>query len=366
MDPHLIEEKQRSMAGQPATLRITREDKNGSLFVDVIARLKDIGDIPDGLQVARPIGNGIVTGTVRVKKVEEVRSQPQVISLKAATELYLDLFHSVPAGHCDPESLEQQAPGFPGLDGSGVLVGIVDVGCDFRHKNFRHPSGATRLRFLWDQSQDSDTVKPPKDYDYGRELTADKINEALERGEEMAYRTLGYTPAPGAHGTHVMDVAAGNGRELARFGGKDGLTPALPSHPGIAPNAQLIFVNLKTFDNGFLGNSRHLLEAVEYIFRKAEELKMPAVVNLSLSTSGGPHDGTTLVEKGFEALVQARPGRAIVTSAGNSYLQQGHLSGTVAAGEPTTIIWHTDPATPIPTGRRTRWRSGIPATGSWS
>jgi subtilisin family serine protease len=343
LDPHLYEEKRRNDCGQRPTVRITK-DEGGSLLVDVMARLKDIDQPPEGLTVARPIGNGIVTGTVEVQKIEEVRSQPGVISLKAATEVYLDLYHSMPAVQCDPEFLEQGAPDFPGLDGSGVLVGIVDAGCDFRHKNFRHSSGATRIRFLWDQSQESGTAEPPEGYGYGREFTADMINLALSAGEDAAYKELGYTPSPGAHGTHVMDVAAGNGRELARFGGKDGLTPAPSSHPGVAPNAQLVFVNLKTFDNGFLGNSRHLLEAVEYIFRKADELKLPAVVNLSLSTSGGPHDGTTLVELGFQALVEARPGRMIVTSAGNSYQQQGHLSGTLGQGKPpATILWQTDP-----------------------
>jgi len=41
----------------------------------------------------------------------------------------------------------------PGLDGSGVLVGVVDFGCDFAHPAFREAgSGATRLRLLWDQN----------------------------------------------------------------------------------------------------------------------------------------------------------------------------------------------------------------------
>jgi subtilisin family serine protease len=355
-DPHLHEEKRRADENQPATLRITGKNERGQRVVDVIAKLRKEGDTPKGLHIVRPIGNRIVTGTAVVEEIEDIR--PQVESIKAARELSLDLYHSVPATCCDPEALERGAPGFPGLDGSGVLIGIVDIGCDFRHRNFRHPSGATRIRYFWDQSVGSDSA--PKDYGYGREFTADDINKALSAGDEVAYQALGYIPSAGAHGTHVMDIAAGNGREPARFGGKDGPLPAQPSHPGVAPNAQIIFVSLKTFEGGELGNSRNLLEAVDYIFSKAGELKMPAVVNLSLSTSGGPHDGTTLVEQGFEALV-AKPGRAIVTSAGNTYQKQDHLSFTVTPGNDRTIRWQTDPRNTDPDTTKNEmeiWYSG--------
>jgi subtilisin family serine protease len=344
-DPRLLEEKRRADTDQPASPRITGENEHGQRVVDVIAKLSEEDDKPEGLHIVRHIGNirnRIVTGTAVAKEIEDIR--PKVESIKAARETKLDLFHSIPATQCDPEPLERGAPGFPGLDGSGVLIGIVDVGCDFRHRNFRHPTGATRIRYLWDQSVDS--APPLKDYGYGREFTADDINQALSAGDDAAYQKLGdppYVPAAGAHGTHVMDVAAGNGREPARFGGKDGPVPAQPSHPGVAPNAQIVFVHLKTFEGGELGNSRNLLEAVDYIFQKADELQMPAVVNVSLSTSGGPHDGKTLVEQGFAALVTEKAGRAIVTSAGNTYQKQDHLSFTVTPGNDRTIHWRTDP-----------------------
>jgi len=64
-------------------------------------------------------------------------------------------------------------------------------------------------------------------------------------------------------------------------------------------------------EGGVLGNSRTLLEAVDYIFTKAAELGKSAVVNLSLGTHGGPHDGSTLAEQGFDVLLK-EPGRAIV------------------------------------------------------
>ncbi|HEY3566335.1 MAG TPA: S8 family serine peptidase [Thermoanaerobaculia bacterium] len=363
-DPHLREEKRREEVGQPPAVRSAQSNGHAQRKVDVIARFPEtmVPDLNagkkklvDGLHVARHIGEGIVTGTVIVKKIPAVRrALGDRGSLKSATDLYLDLYHSVEAVHCDPPSLERGAPGFPGLDGSGVLIGIVDVGCDFRHKNFRYPSGATRIRYLWDQTVTPDESKNTGPsltkelrslgFEYGREFTADQINQALNAGENAAYEKLGYTPTAGAHGTHVMDIAAGNGREPALFGGKEGPSPAVSSHPGVAPNAQIVFVQLLTLEGGELGNSRHLLEAVDYIFQKADELKLPAVVNLSLSTTGGPHDGSTLVEQGFKALVEAKAGRAIVTSAGNAYQKRAHFSWKLSEGEDgVTILWYTDP-----------------------
>jgi len=84
---------------------------------------------------------------------------------------------------------------------------------------------------------------------------------------------------------HVMDIAAGNGQATGRS--------------GVAPAADLIFVHIY---GGDVAREESfpltLLEAVDYIFTKAAELGKSAVVNLSLGTHGGPHDGSTLAEQG--------------------------------------------------------------------
>ena len=348
------------------------EEENGKRQTHVIARLRSLDEDVEGLEIhepdpvdaADPYGEGyIVTGKVDLDKLSEVRGHENVLSLKAADEVHLHLYNSVPAIRCDLNSLataaRENGQRYPELDGSDVVIGIVDFGCDFRHLNFRNASGATRIRFFWDQTENPSPanthllgeVKPPDGYDFGREFPADMIDKALAAGDANAYQVLGYTPPIAVHGTHVMDIAAGNGREPDLFNGKPGNAPAQPSAPGVAPNAQIIFVNLQTFAShgGFLGNSCNLLDAVEYIFRKADELGLPAVVNLSLSTTGGPHDGTTLIERRFEGMVNAKRGRAIVTSAGNSYRLRSHLSGK-AGKENTTIRWHTDPRNTDPDG----------------
>ena len=352
LDPHLQEQILARAAGQEPYPPIS--SKRGEVDeVDVIARLKAAGmPIPPLFHQLRQIGEGGIffTGTVAAGDIQTVHDHDSIASLKAGTELYLNLHNSVPAIRCNPEALDKEVKlggkAFPGVKGSRVIVGIVDFGCDFRHANFRGPTGATRLLYLWDQSDvppnTSDPALPPQGFNYGRELNGDRINAAL--GTADPYGALDYTPPPSAHGTHVMDIAAGGGLEPALVGGKPGIGSVRQSHAGVAPDASIIFVHLKN-ENGFLGNSRHLLEAVDYIFSKAESLGMPAVVNVSLSTSGGPHDGSTLIEQAFEDLLK-EPGRAIVVSAGNAYAKEGHVDGTVKKGGMQEIQWYTDPRSP--------------------
>ena len=210
-------------------------------------------------------------------------------------------------------------------DGSGVIIGIVDYGCDFAHRNFCN-GRQTRLLALWHQDGPSTAGQSPAGFGYGQEFTADAINQALEKDDP--YETLGYEPEEGAHGTHVMDIAAGNG--------------CATGNPGVAPNADIIFVHVSEAGSS---NAKHLVEAVDYIFQKADELGQPAVVNVSMGTHKGPHDGTTLSERWLDKLLEA-PNRAIVVSAGNSWRHRAHAEGITKPDEPSILPWIIQPNDP--------------------
>jgi subtilisin family serine protease len=341
-DPHLEHHELAEKEKRPDPAIRSRGNDN-RIYVDMIAKLNE-SEIPKEIVDGRPLdGTNIITGKIALTDIGKVR--PQVSSLKAATEVYLDLFHSLPGTRCDSASLLQG--NFPSLDGSGVIIGVVDVGCDFAHPNFLKPCGETRLLSLWDQSDPPprSTGKSPENFYYGREFTAEQINEALTQKDKSAYAALGYTPGIAAHGTHVLDIAAGNGRGDNQPGGQP--LPGLlvegadRAPRGVAPGADLIFVHLKSNESQFLGNSRHLLDAVDYIFRKAGN--RPVVVNLSISTTGGPHDGTTLVEQGLVRMLANKPGRAIVVSAGNSFNRAVHAQGTVKGEAWEELRWTVDP-----------------------
>jgi len=177
-------------------------------------------------------------------------------------------------------------------------VGIIDVGCDFVHKNFRHPDGSTRILALWDQDGSSEPDSP---FGYGKVYRSAEINQALQ--SENPYQALGYYPGKTAHGTHVMDIAVGNGNGTG--------------NSGIAPEADIVFVHFSNgavkavlADGGYavdksLGDTTELVEAVDFIFEIADE--NPCAINISLALHCGPHDGSALVEQGIDCLLYTSP-----------------------------------------------------------
>ena len=206
----------------------------------------------------------------------------------------------------------QQGTNLPqGYTGRGVVVGVVDAGFDYTHPAFRSTEGL-RIARVWEQAYTQGT--PPEGYAYGGELVGDD-----------ALRTAMGDVADNSHGTHVAAIAAGsncgNGWQ------------------GAAPDAELALVSkgAVTTDNV------NITDAVAYLFRYAEAQHKPCVVNLSLGTQMGPHDGTSAFDQTADALVGS--GRVLVGSAGNFGAAPLHVATT--DGTPLRAMWNyiTAPST---------------------
>jgi subtilisin family serine protease len=300
--------------------------------VPVVAKLKDPAAPVDSLEVVAAFGP-VVTGRVPMNRLAAVRQHQNVVSLKASLEIVPELAYSVPEIEATQEAMERRA-GLDGLTGRGVIVGVVDWGCDFAHANFRDRDGRTRLLYLWDQRGGSQPDSPAP-FAYGREFQRGRIDAAL--AEPDPYAALRYDPADadrdgsGAHGTCVLDIAAGNGR-------------APGASPGVAPDAELIFVHLKGDDTrpqDTLGDSVRLLEAVRYIVDRAGY--RPVAINMSLGSTGGPHDASPLLVQGLDALLAEAAGRIVTMSAGNYYSAHLHSGGRLGTGEQVDLNWNVSP-----------------------
>ncbi len=304
----------------------------GAEEIPVVAKLVDPSVPVESLRIVAHFGQ-VVTARVPLGRIVEVRRH--VASLKASRTYQADLAFSVPEIHASSET-SNGLIGVEGFTGRGVIIGIVDWGCDFAHVNFRDKEDKSRIHYLWDQ-RGGRYSESPEPFGYGREFNREQINFALLQPDP--YVSLSYDPADadpmgiGTHCTHVMHIAAGNDR-------------APGSSPGVAPEAEFIVVHLKGEDvrsGGTLGDSVRVLEAVHYIFDKAREFNMPAVVNLSLGKTAGAHDGKTLVEQAFDNLLDEMPGRAIVMSAGNYFDTDMHASGQLKPGEYIDLQWLVAP-----------------------
>lgn len=333
LDPRL----QLAIVNRRAGKRAIATSSTAGDEVAVVARVRDalawaeLPDVHPGCTLGRAEdGSMLVTGRIPVARIEAVRTDEIVLSLKASQPVRPTLDATLRVMGVDAKSLSAPAMS---KGGKGVLVGIIDSGGDFAHRNFCTPRGKTRLRALWDQSGVARAGSP---FGYGRLYSAAEIDTALAAPDP--YSALGYGPRPdnayeqGAHGTHVMDIAAGNGLGS--------------SLPGVAPQAELVFVEMSASDIAWrgpealmqsFGDSVQMLEAIRFIFDLAAD--RPCVINLSLGTNGGAHDGSSLVEQGIDAMASELPDRAVVIAAGNAQLDGIHSSGEVPASGELDLVW---------------------------
>ncbi len=265
---------------------------------------------------------GWTTLRVPAGRVDALRALPGATSMvrapncqllldAAAADMRLSLLRTVSEG------------GVTGPAGSGVLIGIVDTGIDLTHGDFRRADGTTRILALWDQL--SSAGVPPGSFEYGTEWSAADI----DAGTAVSLDESG-------HGTHVAGIAAGNGR--AGLAGLDALR-----YVGVAPAASLCVVKVD-FSGPQGASSADVIDAVAYVFAKAAALGMPAVVNLSLGTQEGPHDGTFPLDEMLEAM--AGPGRIIVAAAGNEGAVRIHGRADVPAGGTSELTFFVPGYTP--------------------
>lgn len=195
-----------------------------------------------------------------------------------------------------------------GYDGSGVVVGIIDTGLDTSHPDFRDANGKSRVAWMY-LRQPPLGLHPELETTYGCNnpasmcaiLSGDDIDALLAQGPDSAPRDLE------GHGTHVTSIAAGNGLST----GNDN-----PAFDGVAPKATLIVAS-PSAGGGF--SDPDILNAARFIYDRAADLGMPAVVNVSLGSDYGPHDGTSDLERGLAQMVGDQlQGRVMVVAAGNS------------------------------------------------
>jgi hypothetical protein len=194
--------------------------------------------------------------------------------------------------------------------GKGVIIGVVDQGIDFLHEDFLDENGKTRVLRYWDHTVSG--PNPPTPYGYGQLWDSTAINNG----------TCTSTETGTAHGSTVAGMAVGDGS-------------ANGSNKGMAPDANIVIVET----NFNLPNwSLSIADACDYIFKVADSLGMPAIVNLSLGSYLGSHDGNDPATEYIESLVDEKPGRIVVCAAGNSGLKgKYHQQSSVSLD--TNFVW---------------------------
>nr|WP_319385726.1 S8 family serine peptidase [uncultured Roseibium sp.] len=229
-----------------------------------------------------------------------------------------------------------------------VVVGIIDDGIAFAHDRFQG-----RVNRVW--LQDVERVDGSAQVEFGRILHEEDIDrirkqvasnlgpEADEtdfyRHPDVAQIDFGQERHPSiafriAHGTHVMDLAAGCDPEDA-VGAPQIMAVQLP--PAV------------TEDTSGTKLASYVLNGINAIIGWADELgeEIPLVINFSYGFTAGPKDGSQNLEAAIDRIVRERQSRgaptAVVLPAGNSFEKRTVAQVTLGTGDVEELDWVLSP-----------------------
>ena len=239
-----------------------------------------------------------VWGTLEI--LAEIAERPEVLMLEATPPRRLHLDLSGPAVRTTGIEAGRDLP-MP-IDGTGVIVGLVDTGVDYKHMDFSNQTGMTRVQAIWDQTGLISGTPPP----------GQSIGVYCDR-DSLLGRPFCQSEDRIGHGTHVAATMASS----------DGV------YRGMAPRADIMAVTSIGFGL--------LMESIAWLFEQAQAEGKPMVINLSMGYHYGPHDGTSLESRSLSELTG--PGRIIVASAGNEGSGYIHLGYDPQGGVGKTQVY---------------------------
>ena len=189
------------------------------------------------------------------------------------------------------------------LTGEGILVGFLDTGIDYTHNDFKDDEGNTRIEYIYDLEN-------------GVVYDKNKINEALK--SEDPFSIVPEIDLSG-HGTHVAGIACAGGN--INF-----------DNYGVAYKSSIAMVKITGENSLRAALSTQLMRGLKFLMDKSNEINKPLVVNISLSTNDGSHNGSSLLEKYIQTFTQLQKA-VIVVAAGNEGNSAHHVGGEMKKEE---------------------------------
>lgn len=231
--------------------------------------------------------------------VDAVSQETVIEYLEKPKQLYFEL-QAGKAASCI--NAVQQGMNNPfGLFGKGTIVAVIDTGIRAESMEFRNADGSTRILNIWDQTT-------------GTEYDRSQIDEALQN------ETKDTAGIPGAdvlgHGTQVAAIACGSS--------------------GVAAQADILVVKLGLAAKNGFPRTTQLMEALDYVVRKAIDYGKPLAVNISFGNNYGDHTGSSLLENFINDIADSWK-CSICIGSGNEGLGAVHTGGTLTEDMEETV-----------------------------
>jgi Subtilisin-like serine proteases len=236
----------------------------------------------------------IVTAMIPINSIENVASLPEVKYVQIGTPVNKKMDNARITSGVDKVQAGTSPLSAP-FFGKGVVIGIIDTGFEYGHPNFYNKKHTEyRVKRVWEQNATSGT--PPTGFNYGKEyISQDSI---LKKAYDFTDQS---------HGTHVTGIAAGADHSNNNI------------YYGIAGEADIVLVS-------YIGYNTDVIDGIKYIYDYATSVGKPCVINLSIGSYSGPHDGTSSFD--ITADQMQKEGRLLVGAAGNEGNKYAHLTKT--------------------------------------
>ncbi len=286
--------------------RYSINEINNEFYVDAFLKIdKDVfirSSIESkGVKLITEAGD-FFTALIPIHSLENIFSVNGVVTVEIAEKVHstmdnariLTNVNQVHAGTSLPQA----------YTGNGVVVGVIDGGFDYTHPNFRNlNTQQTRISRVWEQN--GITTTPAA---YGTEYVGSTA--ILNRMRDKI---------DASHGTHVTGIAAGSGGILNS------------PYKGVAYESEIVLVShSSTIPEFIFGDNTKVLDGINYIFNYSNNINKPSVINLSLGSHVGPHDGSSAFDQMCNSLVGN--GRIIVGAAGNEGSDKIHTLKNLSQG----------------------------------
>lgn len=241
----------------------------------------------EGVNIVKTRGN-IALVSMPIGEVERIASLNSIKSIQLSRKVLAKMDKVRTAMGVDKIHAGTELP--QAYTGKGVVAGIVDQGLDANHINFRNTDGSSRIQQLT--------------HIYATNTTSDGYDVDMYTPENMSkFKTDTYDTY---HGSHTLGIMAGGYKGEAT----------------IAKGTSSLSAKVETDNNPFYGvaydadiaascgdlNDMLIALGVEGILDYAYKTQKPAVINLSLGSNVGAHDGTDIMNQyldlaGEEAII---------------------------------------------------------------